>query len=163
LVLPRWTAKAAAATVGRRRARQSDSQGGRLGKLLSPAKRHQAVEHVRDTLGRDRVSERRACRVIGQPRSTQRRERQIPSDEPRLVKRITELASAYGRYRYRRMTALLHAEGWRVNHKRVERLWRQEGLKVPQPQKRRRLWLNDGPSISNAHNRRRTHARELGD
>ena len=69
--------------------------------------------------------------MLGQPRSTQRRERQIPSDEPRLVKRITELASEYGRYGYRRVTALLHAEGWRVNHKRVERLWRQEGLKVP--------------------------------
>jgi putative transposase len=91
------------------------------------------------------VSERRACRLLDQPRSTQRRARQIPSDEPRLVKRITELASAYGRYGYRRVTALLHAEGWRVNHKRVERLWRREGLKVPQKQpKRGRLWLNDG-------------------
>jgi len=94
------------------------------------------------------VSERRACRVIGQPRSTQRRERQVPSDEPRLVKRITELASEYGRYGYRRITALLHAEGWRVNHKRIERLWRQEGLKVPHKQpKRSRLWLNDGSCV----------------
>jgi len=85
---------------------------------------------------------------LGQSRSTQRRERQIPSDEPRLVKRITELASEYGRYGYRRITALLHAEGWRVNHKRVERLWRQEGLKVPRKQpKRRRLWLNDGSCV----------------
>ena len=99
-------------------------------------------------LGRDRVSERRACRVLGQPRSTQRRQRQIPSDEPRLIKRITELASEYGRYGYRRVTALLQTEGWRVNHKRVERIWRQEGLKVPQKQpKRRRLWLNDGSCI----------------
>ena len=64
------------------------------------------------------------------------------------MKRITDLASAYGRYGYRRVTALLHAEGWRVNHKRVERLWRQEGLKVPQKQpKRRRLWLNDGSCV----------------
>ncbi len=86
--------------------------------------------------------------MLGQPRSTQRRERRIPSDEPRLVKRITELASEYGRYGYRRVTALLHAEGWQVNHKRVERLWRQEGLKVPQKQpKRRRLWLNDGSCV----------------
>ena len=65
-----------------------------------------------------------------------------------MVKRVTELASEYGRYGYRRVTALLHAEGWRVNHKRVERLWRQEGLKVPQKQpKRSRLWLNDGSCI----------------
>ena len=85
---------------------------------------------------------------MGQPRSTQRRERQVPSDEPRLVQRITKLASEYGRYGYRRITALLRAEGWGVNHKRVERIWRQEGLKVPQKQpKRKRLWLNDGSCI----------------
>jgi len=58
------------------------------------------------------------------------------------------LASKYGRYGYRRVTALLRAEGWKVNHKRVERIWRQEGLKVPQRQpKRSRLWLNDGSCI----------------
>ena len=94
------------------------------------------------------MSERRACKVLGQPRSTQRRVRHVPSDEPRLVRRIVQLASEYGRYGYRRITALLRAEGWRVNHKRVERLWRQEGLKVPQKQpKRRRLWLNDGSCV----------------
>jgi len=59
-----------------------------------------------------------------------------------------ELAQAYGRYGYRRITALLQREGWRVNHKKVERIWRQEGLKVPRKQpKRRRLWLNDGSCI----------------
>ena len=106
------------------------------------------VEHVRGTLGRDRVSERRACRVLGQPRPTQRRVRYVPSDEPRLVKRTVELASDYGRYGYRRVGALLEEEGFRVNHKRVERLWRREGLKVPQKQpKRKRLWLNDGSCI----------------
>ena len=68
----------------------------------------------------------------------------MPSDESRLVKRMVELASEYGRYGYRRITALLRAEGWHVNHKRIERLWRQEGLKVPQKQpKRKRLWLVD--------------------
>ncbi len=62
--------------------------------------------------------------------------------------RIVELASDYGRYGYRRVTALLRREGWAVNHKRVERLWRQEGLKVPQKQpKRRRLWLADGSFV----------------
>jgi len=61
---------------------------------------------------------------------------------------MVELATQYGRYGYRRITAMLQHEGWRVNHKRVERIWRQEGLKVPQRQpKRRRLWLNDGSCI----------------
>lgn len=61
---------------------------------------------------------------------------------------IIQLASQYGRYGYRRVTALLHAEGWRVNHKRVERIWRQEGLKVPKKQPpRRRLWLTDGSCV----------------
>jgi putative transposase len=94
------------------------------------------------------VSQRRACRVLAQPRSTQRRVRNIPADELPLVKRIIQLASDYGRYGYRRVTALLRGEGWLVNHKRVERLWRQEGLKVPQKQpKRRRLWLADGSCV----------------
>ena len=65
-----------------------------------------------------------------------------------MINRITELACKYGRYGYRRITALLHQEGYQVNHKRVERIWRQEGLKVPRKQpKRRRLWLNDGSCI----------------
>jgi len=64
------------------------------------------------------------------------------------VAQIISLAIRYGRYGYRRITALLRAEGWRVNHKRVERIWRQEGLKVPRKQpKRGRLWLNDGSCI----------------
>ncbi len=72
----------------------------------------------------------------------------VPNDEPRLLRRIIELATAYGRYGYRRITALLRGEGWRVNQKRVARIWRQEGLRVPQRQpKRGRLWLNDGSCI----------------
>ena len=72
----------------------------------------------------------------------------MPSDEPMLVRRMVALATQYGRYGYRRVTALLRAEGFRANHKRVERLWRLEGLKVPQKQpKRKRLWLNDGSCI----------------
>lgn len=106
------------------------------------------MAHVRNSLGRERVSERRACQVLGQSRSTQRRQPQAASDEPRLVRRIIELATQYGRYGYRRITALLHRERWRVNHKRVERLWRREGLKVPKRQpKRRRLWLADGSCV----------------
>jgi putative transposase len=95
-----------------------------------------------------RVSERRACRVLGQARSTQRRRPMVRDDEDALTRRIIELATCYGRYGYRRMTALLHREGWRVNHKRVERIWRREGLKVPKKQpKRGRLWLTDGSCI----------------
>jgi transposase InsO family protein len=72
----------------------------------------------------------------------------VAGDEAARVKRIIELASQYGRYGYRRITALRHREGWRVNHKRVERIWRQEGLKVPRKQpKRGRLWLTDGSCI----------------
>lgn len=103
---------------------------------------------MRDAVGRDRVSERRACRVLAQPRSTQRRRAHVPDDERHLVREMIRLATQYGRYGYRRVTALLREAGWRVNHKRVERLWRREGLKVPQKQpKRRRLWLNDGSCV----------------
>ena len=95
------------------------------------------------------VSERRACKVLEQARATQRRNLSPPSDEKQLAADIIALATRYGRYGYRRITALLNNEyGWRVNHKRVERIWRKEGLKVPQKQpKRRRLWLNDGSCI----------------
>ena len=65
-----------------------------------------------------------------------------------MVARIIELATQYGRYGYRRVAALLRQDGWKVNHKRVERIWRREGLKVPQKQpKRGRLWLNDGSCV----------------
>ena len=95
-----------------------------------------------------RVSERRACRVLGQPRTTQRYAAVARSDEDALTAAIIRLASQYGRYGYRRITALLRTEGWQVNHKRVERIWRREGLKVPIKQpKRGRLWLNDGSCI----------------
>jgi putative transposase len=95
------------------------------------------------------VVERWAFQVLGQARSTQRREPSLPYDERRLTEEIIALATKYGRYGYRRITALLNNEkGWKVNHKRVERIWRREGLRVPQKQpKRSRLWLNDGSCI----------------
>ena len=94
------------------------------------------------------VSERRACRVVNQHRSTQWRRPTRSADEQRLTEAIVELASRYGRYGYRRIWALLRADGWRVNLKRVHRIWRREGLKVPSKQpKRGRLWLNDGSCI----------------
>ena len=94
------------------------------------------------------MSERRACRVLGQYRSTQRKAPQTPDDEAALTADMIELARQYGRYGYRRITKMLRTAGWSVNKKRVERLWRREGLKVPGRQpKRSRLWLNDGSSI----------------
>ena len=94
------------------------------------------------------ISERRACKALEQPRSTQRRKKVIKSDEELLRRSVVKLACDYGRYGYRRITALLNQDGWRVNHKRVERIWREEGLKVPKKQpKRKRLWLNDGSVV----------------
>jgi transposase InsO family protein len=75
--------------------------------------------------------------VLGQARSTQRNIRSVSQEEQQITKRITELAKEYGRYGYRMITGLLNNEGWRVNHKRVERIWRQEGLKVPKKQPKR--------------------------
>ena len=122
-----------------------DPEGSRGGKLLSPARRRDAVEHVRRRLG---VSERRACRVLKQPRTTQRYVPRRADDEHVLTERIVNLAREYGRYGYRGVTALLRMEGWSVNHKRVQRIWRREGLKVPKKQPQRaRFWLNDGSCI----------------
>ncbi|MEJ5220145.1 IS3 family transposase [Cognatishimia sp. D5M38] len=115
------------------------------GKLLSPSRRRACINHVRSQFS---VSERRACRVLGQHRSTQRRLPVGRADEERLVADMIELARQYGRYGYRRIAALLRDAGWLVNDKRVERLWRREGLKVPMKQpKKGRLWLNDGSCV----------------
>ena len=80
------------------------------------------------------VSERRACAVLGQHRSTQRKPPRGRDDEAALTADTIELAKTYGRYGYRRVTALLRHAGWSVNAKRVQRIWRREGLKVPQKQ-----------------------------
>jgi len=94
------------------------------------------------------VSERRACRALGQSRGSQRHRIIRADDETALTEDIIKLATKYGRYGYKRITALLRVQGWLVNHKRVERIWRQEGLKVPQKHKKRgRLYLNDGSCI----------------
>jgi putative transposase len=95
------------------------------------------------------VSERRACAALGQHRSTQRKTPQGRDDEERLTADIVELAKQYGRYGYRKIAELLRATaGWVVNDKRVERIWRREGLKVPAKQpKRGRLWLANGSCV----------------
>jgi len=100
---------------------------------------------VRQTLS---VSERRVCRTLGQHRSTQRKVPCGLPDEARLTEDIIALSEEFGRYGYRMVTRMLNNSGWHVNHKRVERIWRQEGLKVPQKQpKKGRLWLNDGSCV----------------
>jgi len=112
---------------------------------VSPAKKRRAAREIQERL---QMSERRVCRVLEQPRSTQRQEPQRATLDASLREDITRLACRYGRYGYRRITVLLRNEGWRVNHNRVERIWRQEGVKVPQKQpKRRRLWFNDGSCV----------------
>ncbi|WP_156369280.1 IS3 family transposase [Aureimonas sp. Leaf324] len=116
-----------------------------FGKLVSPSRRRQCIKHV---MKKFNVSERLACRVLGQHRSTQRKAPKGRADDAALTADIIELATRYGRYGYRRITALLRNAGWLVNVKRVERIWRQEGLKVPAKQpKRGRLWLNDGSCV----------------
>ncbi len=96
---------------------------------MSPARRRDAVRFL--VKRRRSVSERRACQLVGQHRSTQRYE-PVPAEyELRLVARMNELAALHPRYGYRRIWALLRAEGWRVNRKRIERLWRLEGHRVP--------------------------------
>jgi len=92
---------------------------------------------VRQTLGQE-VSERRACKVLGQPRRTQRYVAQQDDDAPALVRRMLELVARHPRFGYRRIWALLKQVGWHVNKKRIWRLWRQEGLKVPQKKHKKR-------------------------
>lgn len=101
---------------------------------MSPIRRRDAVAFL---VRRHRVSERRACRVVGQHRSTQRYVA-VPGDfEVRLIKSMRQLAEEHPRWGYRRIHALLVADGWEVNLKRVERLWRLEGLRVPDRNKHR--------------------------
>ena len=111
---------------------------------MSPARRRQAVEHVQQ---QKNVSQRRACQVLGQPRSSQRYQaKETSQEEKSLVKRIHELVLKYPRYGYRFMTAKLRQEGWSVNFKRVYRIWRREGLKVPKKTRKRRRLGHSGNS-----------------
>jgi hypothetical protein len=98
--------------------------------------------------GKYRVSERHACRIVSQPQGTQRYVPTVRADEDVLTKAVVTLAYEYGRYGYRRVTALLQSGGWQVGKDRVQRIWRREGLKVPKKQRPRgRLWLNDGSCV----------------
>ena len=94
------------------------------------------------------LSERQACRIVGQPRGTQRYTVIARADEDALTQAIMAMAAQYGRYGYRRITKMVNDAGWHVGTDRVQRIWRREGLKVPRKQKPRgRLWLNDGSCI----------------
>ena len=101
------------------------------------------------------VSERRACVVVEQPRSSQRYERKHPEKDRVVLKRLVELSGQHPRYGYRRITQLFRREGFAINRKRVLRLWRQEGLKVPQRLKKKRRF----GSSAHACFRRRTERR----
>ena len=102
---------------------------------MTAAQRRQMVRHLQETFG---VSQRRACRLLGQPRSTQRQTPKTNQEEGRLVTRMLELVRKHPRFGYRRICALLRREGWRVNRKRIHRLWRKQGLKVPRKQRKKR-------------------------
>jgi transposase InsO family protein len=103
------------------------------------------VEHAREKY---ELSERHACRLVKQWRGTQRYQPIQRLDEDALTRTIITLASEYGRYGYRRITALLRMGGWHVGKDRVQRIWRREGLKIPKKQRpRRRLWLNEGSCV----------------
>ncbi len=103
------------------------------------------MDGIREKYG---FSERHACRIVGQHRGTQRYVSTLPADEDAPTRAIVALASKYGRYGYRCVTVLLQAAGWHVGEDRVQRIWRREGLKVPQKHRpRSRLWLNDGSCV----------------
>jgi len=117
------------------------------------------VERVRQEYG---LSERHACRLLGQWRGTQRYEPLQHNDEDALTRAIIALASQYGRYGYRRITALLRGAGWQVGKDRVQCIWRREGLKVPAKQRPRgRLWLENGSCVRLRPERAERHPKML--
>lgn len=121
---------------------------------MSPARKRKAVKHAKEK----GVSERRACRVLNQPRSTQRYEaREDSLEEKKIVERMHELVRERPRFGYRRITILLRREGWRVNFKRVYRLWRREGLKVPKRQRKRRYLGMSANSCARRRAERKDH------
>jgi transposase InsO family protein len=120
--------------------------------MVSPARRRDAVGHVRERL---EVSERKACSALGQARSTQRYKPGGTKKDERLEKRMLELVRERPRFGSRRIHALLVAEGWRVNRKRVHRLWKRNGLRVPRRQSKKRRLGCDGNACSRRKPERR--------
>jgi putative transposase len=104
---------------------------------VSPARRRRAVEHLQRVLG---VSQRWACQLVGQHRATQRHQPAEPDRNRALREQLRQLSRAHPRWGYRRAHAQLGEAGWAVNRKAVQRLWREEGLRVPgRRRKRQRL------------------------
>lgn len=104
------------------------------------------------------VSQRRACKTLGQPRSTQRLKPKADTEEKRrLLERIHELVRKYPRYGYRMITAKLRQEGWRINFKRIYRIWRAEGLKVPRKARKKRRLGQSGNSCVRKKARHKDH------
>ncbi len=122
---------------------------------MSPERKRAAVKRLQEKFT---VSERRACNVLDQPRSSQRYETSIRDDEATLVKQILELVGEFPRYGYRFITAKLRQLGWLINPKRVYRIWKQEGLKIPmKKRKKRRL----GTSENACHRKRAKHKNDV--
>lgn len=103
-----------------------------------------AVVHTRQKLG---TSERHTCRVTGVARSTLRYKAKPEDNDDKLRLAMIRLAKQYGRYGYRKITELLETEGWRVNHKKIERLWREEGLQLPKRHKKRKRLYHHNASV----------------
>ena len=123
---------------GRPGSGHGDFEGSREGKLVSPERRRRTIAEMRRRLGPQKVSERRACRVLNQPRSTQRYQPCRPNHEPRLLREMRALARQRPRFGAARIHRLLVERDWQVNLKRVHRLWKRENLQVPRKQHRRR-------------------------
>ncbi len=119
--------------------------------MVTPDRRRRAVEVLQGRFG---VSERRACRVVGQHRSTQRRPaRPIPDADVKLRRRLRRFARHHPRLGWRKAHDVVRREGWVVNHKKLRRLWREEGLRRPPPskRKRRRPGTSDGTMLQADH------------
>lgn len=122
--------------------------------MVSPARRRAAVAHLQKRFS---VSQRRACRAVHQPRSTERYPPKLKREEPKLLQAMQEWVQVHPRYGYRRIWALLVRDGWRINRKRVWRLWTREGFKVPQKQrKKKRLGREGGNGTVRRRPRTRT-------
>ncbi len=147
--------RSAQKALSRERPRQRHPQRGAENKVLTPGQRRETVICVQQQLG---VSYRQACRALGQLRSTQQYRPQRPERDRKLVKRLHELAQCHPRYGYRRITAKLNEEHWAVNRKRVQRLWRAEGLKVPNKTHKSNR-LGDGKNA--CHRRKPEHAHHV--
>jgi len=105
--------------------------------MVGPSRRREAVKHAQE---KTPTSERRACKTLKQPRATQRYQANFAGDEARLISEMLEIVRAKPRYGTPRVSKILRSRGWKVNHKRVERLWRKEGLKVPPRRRKKRRY-----------------------